>query len=77
VTLADGTTLERDFPHQKGGPENPMSDDEVREKFRLNAELALPPHAVDALETAILAFEQQDDLTAALQPVTVKEAVAA
>jgi len=77
VTLADGSTLERDFPHQKGGPENPMSDDEVREKFRLNAELALPADAVDALEAATLAFEQQDDLTAALQPVTVKEAVAA
>ena len=26
VTLADGSTLERDFPYQKGGPENPMSD---------------------------------------------------
>src|SRR5581483_1897695 len=77
VTLTDGSTLERDFPHQKGGPENPMSDDEVREKFRLNAELALPADAVDALEAATLAFEQQDDLTAALQPVTVKEAVAA
>ena len=77
VTLADGSTLERDFPHQKGGPENPMSDDEVREKFRLNAELALPSHAVDALEAAILAFERQDDLTAALAPLTVKEPVAA
>jgi 2-methylcitrate dehydratase PrpD len=77
VTLADGSSLERDFPHQKGGPENPMSDDEVREKFRLNAELALPAGAVDALEAAVLAFEQQDDLTAALQPLTIKEPVAA
>jgi 2-methylcitrate dehydratase PrpD len=77
VTLTDGSSLERDFPHQKGGPENPMSDDEVREKFRLNAELALPAGAVDALEAAILAFEQQDDLTAALQPLTIKEPVAA
>jgi len=78
VTLADGSTLERDFPHQKGGPENPMSDDEVREKFRANASLALPADAVDALETAILAFEQQDDLTAALAPLTAaKEPVAA
>lgn len=77
VTLADGSTLERDFPHQKGGPENPMSDDEVRGKFRANASLALPADEVDALETAILAFEQQDDLTAALAPLTVKEPVAA
>ena len=78
VTLADGSTLERDFPHQKGGPENPMSPDEVREKFRANALLALGNGAVDALEDAVLAFEEQDDLTAALAPLTaVKEPVAA
>jgi 2-methylcitrate dehydratase PrpD len=78
VTLADGTTLERDFPHQKGGPENPMSDDAVREKFRANALLALGADAVDALEDAVLSFERQDDLTAALAPLTaVKEPVAA
>ena len=41
VPLADGTTLEADFPYQKGGPENPLSADEVREKFRGNASLAL------------------------------------
>ena len=78
VTLTDGTTLERDFPYQKGGPENPMSEDEVREKFRANALLALSPADADALESAILDFEHQDDLTAALAPLTaVKEPVAA
>jgi 2-methylcitrate dehydratase PrpD len=78
VTLADGSTLERDFPHQKGGPENPMSPDEVREKFRANALLALDAAVVDRLEDSILAFERQDDLTAALAPLTVvKEPVAA
>jgi 2-methylcitrate dehydratase PrpD len=78
VTLADGTTLEADFPYQKGGPENPMSPDEVREKFRANAALALSAEAVEELEQAILSFEQQDDLTAALAPLTtVKEPVAA
>jgi 2-methylcitrate dehydratase PrpD len=78
VTLADGATLERDFPHQKGGPENPMSDDEVREKFRANALLALSEEATDALEQAILSFEQQDDLAAALAPLTTtREPVAA
>jgi 2-methylcitrate dehydratase PrpD len=78
VTLTDGTTLERDFPYQKGGPENPMSEDEVREKFRANALLALSPDAADALEGAILDFEHQDDLTVALAPLTaVKEPVAA
>jgi hypothetical protein len=55
-----------------------MSADEVREKFRANAALALPGEAVDALERAILSFERQDDLTRALAPLTaVKEPVAA
>jgi 2-methylcitrate dehydratase PrpD len=78
VTLVDGATLDVDFPHQKGAPENPMSDDEVREKFRANASLALAGASVDALEEAILTLEEQDDLTAALAPVrAVAEAVAA
>ena len=78
VILADGSTLERDFPHQKGGPENPMSADEVREKFRSNALLALAPSAVDALEDVVLAFDRQPDVSAALVPLTaVKEPVAA
>jgi 2-methylcitrate dehydratase PrpD len=33
VTLAGGETIEGDFPFQKGGPENPLSAGEVREKF--------------------------------------------
>jgi 2-methylcitrate dehydratase PrpD len=70
VTLADGSTLECDFPYQKGGPENPMSEDEVREKYRANALLALAADGVDALETAILDLEGQDDLTSALAPLT-------
>ena len=41
VRLADGTSFEADYPHQHGGPENPLSPDEVREKFRDNASLAL------------------------------------
>lgn len=33
--------LERELPHQRGGPPNPMTTDEVLEKFRHNASLAL------------------------------------
>jgi 2-methylcitrate dehydratase PrpD len=77
VTLADGSTMEADFPHQKGAPENPLSADEVREKFRANASLALEGDPVEALEEAILTLEEQDDVPAALAPLrTVAEAVA-
>ncbi|MFN8187710.1 MAG: MmgE/PrpD family protein [Gaiellales bacterium] len=74
VTLASGETVSGDFPYQQGGPENPLSADEVRQKFRANAGLALGDEALDALEEAILTLEEQDDLTAALAPLTLKEA---
>ena len=40
ITLKDGRTVEADFPHQLGAPENPMSAEQVREKFHENAALA-------------------------------------
>ena len=41
ITMRDGQVLEADLPYQRGGPENPLSADEVRAKFRENAGLAL------------------------------------
>jgi len=69
ITLRDGRTLEADMPHQRGGPENPMTAGDVREKYRENAGLALDEDAVEALEEAILALEEQDDLRSALAPL--------
>jgi 2-methylcitrate dehydratase PrpD len=70
IRMTDGRTLEADLPHQRGGPENPMTADEVRAKYRENAALALDDEAVEALEAAILALEERDDLRAALAPLT-------
>ena len=75
VRLANGTSFEADYPHQKGGPENPLSPGEVREKFRDNASLALPDAAVEALEEALLSLDELDDVAAALAPLTLTEAV--
>jgi 2-methylcitrate dehydratase PrpD len=69
ITTRDGRTVEADLDHQRGGPENPMTPDEVREKFRENASLALDPEAAGALEEAVLSLEEQDDLRAALAPL--------
>lgn len=77
VRLADGTSFEADFPYQKGGPENPLKPEEVREKFRENASLALPDTSVDALEEALLALDELEDVAAALAPLTLTEAVPA
>ena len=68
--LRDGRTLEAEFPHQKGGPENPLSADEVREKFRGNASLALdrrPRSRRSRRRSSTL--EEHDDLSAALAPL--------
>jgi 2-methylcitrate dehydratase PrpD len=62
IRTRDGRTLEAELAYQRGGPENPMTADEVREKFRANAALALPAGEVDALEEAIMSLERLDDL---------------
>ena len=59
---ATANVLEAELPHQRGGPENPLSTDEVRAKFRENAGMSLPEAAVESLESAILALEQLDDV---------------
>lgn len=70
IRTKSGRTIEADFPYQRGGPENPLSSDEVRAKFRENASLALSDETLEELEGAILTLEEQDDLTAALAPLT-------
>ncbi len=42
VRLRDGRRLEESQDHPRGGPDSPMSDDEVEAKFRGNASLAVP-----------------------------------
>jgi hypothetical protein len=53
-----------------------MSADEVREKYRGNAALALSETAVEALEEAILTLDEHDDLSAALAPLAAMEVAA-
>jgi 2-methylcitrate dehydratase PrpD len=74
ISLRDGRTLDADFPYQLGAPENPMSADQVRAKFRENA--ALAGGSFDGLEAAVLELEQRHDLHAVLS-LLGREAVAA
>ena len=57
IRLRGGRVLEADFPYQRGGPENPMSAEEVRAKFRENAALACGER-YEALENAVLRLEE-------------------
>jgi 2-methylcitrate dehydratase PrpD len=76
VRTRDGRTLGADFPYQQGGPENPMSPDEVRAKFRENALLAVSAEGVDALESAVLALDEQESARSVF-PLLTAEQVAA
>jgi len=59
IVLRDGRVLDAEFPHQLGAPENPMSADQVRQKFRENAALA---GGFDALEDSVLSLEKVEDV---------------
>lgn len=74
IALRDGRTLEADLPYQLGAPENPMSADQVRTKFRENA--ALAGGSFEALEEAVLELDHRDDLHAVLSTLG-RERVAA
>jgi 2-methylcitrate dehydratase PrpD len=67
IALRNGRTLEADFPYQLGAPENPMSEEQVRAKFRENAALAGGPFA--DLEEMVLALERHDDAQTVLSPL--------
>jgi 2-methylcitrate dehydratase PrpD len=58
----DGHTFEAEAPYQRGAPEHPLSEAEVREKFRRNAALALEPDAVTELEETLLALDELNDV---------------
>jgi 2-methylcitrate dehydratase PrpD len=79
IRLRDGRTLEADLPYQRGGPDNPMTAGQVREKFRANAALALADSDVEMLEEAVMTLERRDNLQAleVLSRAALRQGVAA
>jgi 2-methylcitrate dehydratase PrpD len=59
----DGRVVERELRHQRGGPENPMSHDDVVTKYAVNASLALEPETIAAFEQRVLHLESSPDVT--------------
>ena len=64
VRATDGRVIERELLYQRGDPRNPMSDGDVREKYRTNAALALAADEVAGLERAVAELETLADLSA-------------
>jgi 2-methylcitrate dehydratase PrpD len=66
IRARDGSEHEADHPYQLGAPDNPMTADDVRAKFRENARLSLSEDASEALEQSILGLERHEDVRSAL-----------
>jgi 2-methylcitrate dehydratase PrpD len=57
VRLKSGEVQEARVSHNRGGPENPLSDEELEVKFRTNAGRVLPGERVEELRSALEALE--------------------
>jgi 2-methylcitrate dehydratase PrpD len=58
VVLDDGSVLEENQPHPRGGLEDPLPPAEIEAKFRANASLALPAHKVDSILALVARLEE-------------------
>jgi 2-methylcitrate dehydratase PrpD len=60
IRLKSGEAREARISHNRGGPENPLSDEELEVKFRANAGIALPAERVEELRSALEALGEAD-----------------
>jgi hypothetical protein len=58
IYLDDGTLLEENQPHPRGGYEDPLPPEAIAEKFRANARLALNGERVEAILDSVRRLEQ-------------------
>jgi 2-methylcitrate dehydratase PrpD len=57
VRLTSGDVREARISHNRGGPENPLSDEELEAKFHTNAARVLPEQAAEGLRIALQDLE--------------------
>ncbi len=58
VRMNDGTVFEENQAHPRGGFEDPLPPEEIEEKFRGNAKLALPASTVDEIVRMVNRLEE-------------------
>ena len=58
--LKNGDVRESRVSQNRGGPENPLSEEELEVKFRTNAGRALPARQVEELRCALEALGEAD-----------------
>jgi 2-methylcitrate dehydratase PrpD len=64
IFLDGGTLLEENQPHPRGGYEDPLPPEEIAEKFRANAGLALSADRVAAILDSVRRLEQLSSIGA-------------
>jgi 2-methylcitrate dehydratase PrpD len=57
IKLTNGTVVEENQPHPRGGLEDPLPPEEIEEKFRNNATLALPKERVEQIVALVRNLE--------------------
>ncbi len=62
VTLDDGRELKTHIPHAIGGPDNPLGDREVAAKFKIQAEMVLPPKRAEKVMASCFDLEKVDNM---------------
>ena len=60
VVLKNGDAFEDELLHQRGSPENPLTEAEICDKFRRNARLILADDTARRLEREILTLGERD-----------------
>ncbi|WP_337200370.1 hypothetical protein [Rhodococcus rhodochrous] len=69
VRTRDGSWYEARVDHNRGGPANPLSDDELTMKFDLNVEGRLSPESAVEVAGAALALPAAESLDALMATV--------
>jgi 2-methylcitrate dehydratase PrpD len=64
IKLVNGTVLEENQPHPRGGFESPLPPEEIEQKFRANARLALPEGRLDLIVESVKRLEQLTSIAA-------------
>ncbi|MGQ9584948.1 MAG: MmgE/PrpD family protein [Anaerolineae bacterium] len=79
VTTRDGRTLSRTVLDLKGSPANPMTYEEVADKYRLCADYAaiLPPGRAEGIISTVRHLEEVTDVAAFVREMLVVEGAAA
>lgn len=72
VELSDGVLHRRDITHPKGHPENPLTNDELREKFASLTQDVLTPKQAEEIANTVGRLEELKDIRTLTKLLTVE-----